>query len=256
MTCVARHLLHIVLEACEVVTEVDLAMKRYLFLGLALLGCTEDVESTDVRTTGIYPEFTVTATGNGRSRVEARLKVGGNNSNTFLDLTGGDTLEVTADGVTKTLDGSGNSYIATFDVDEAGTEFVFSFLRDGDDDAPLSVVELPEPFEMEVTTAEVQRKVDDVEFTWEPEGDGDIGVKVDGDCIFSASESTPDDGSHSVPPEDIDQVGTDDGEECTGTVQLTRSQRGTIDDAFTEGGEIVARHVRSDTFKSVPPPEE
>jgi len=231
-------------------------MKRYLVLGFALLGCTEDVESTDVRTTGVYPEFTVTATGNGSSRVEARLKVGGNDSNTFLDLTGGDTLQVTADGETKTLDGSGHSYIATFDVDAAGTEFIFAFLRDGDDDAPMSVVELPEPFELEVTTAEVQRTVDDLEFTWEPEGDGDIGVHVDGTCLFFESGATPDDGSHSVPPEDLEGPGDDDGDECTGTVELTRSQPGSIDDAFTEGGEIRARHVRTDTFKSVPPPEE
>lgn len=234
-------------------------MKRYLFLGFALLGCTEteDVESNDVRTSGVYPEFTVTATGNGSSRVEARLKVGGDDSNTFLELTGGDTLEVTADGERKTLDGSGHSYIATFDVDAAGTEFVFAFLRgEGDDDAPMSVVELPEPFEMEVTTAEVQRTVDDLEFTWEPEGDGDIGLHVDGDCFLFETAATPDDGSHSVSPDDLDQVGDDDGEECTGTVELTRSQGGSIDDTFTEGGEIRARHVRSDTFKSVPPPVE
>jgi len=229
---------------------------RHLLLACALLGRTEDVELTDVRPTGDYPEFTVTATGNGRSRVEARLKVGGNNSNTFLELTGGDTLEVTADGVTKTLDGSGRSYVATFDVDEGGTEFIFAFLRDGDDDAPMSVVRLPEPFEMEVTTPEVQRTVDDLEFTWEPEGDGDIGVHVDGDCFFFETHSTPDDGSHSIPPKDLVGPGSDDGDECTGTVELTRSRRGTIDSAFTEGGEIRARHVRSDTFKSVPPPEE
>lgn len=231
-------------------------MKRFLLLGVILLGCSEEVESTDVRTTGVYPEFTVTATGNGSSRVEARLKVGGNNSNTFLDLTGGDTLEVTVDGETKTLDGNDETYSATFDVDAGGTEFIFAFLRDGDDDAPMSVVELPEPFEMEVTTAEAQRTVDDVELTWEPEGPGDVDVHVDGDCFFFHAGDTPDDGAHSVAAEDLVGPGDDDGEECTGTVELTRNERGTIDDAFTEGGEIVARHVRRDTFKSLPPPEE
>lgn len=233
-------------------------MKRCLILALGLLGCSEDVESTDVRTSGIYPEFTVTANGNGRSQVEARLKVGGSNSNTFLDLTGDDTLEVTVDGETKTLDGSSSHrYIATFDVDAGGTEFSFAFLRgDEDDSAPLSVVELPEPFAMEVTTAEVQRTVDDVEFTWEPSGDGDIGVHVDGDCLFFESAETPDDGGGSVAPEDLEPPGDDEGEECTGTVELTRTERGTIDDAFTEGGTIRAYQVRGDTFKSVPPPTE
>lgn len=232
-------------------------MKRLLILSLALVGCTEEVESTDVRTTGIYPEFTVIATGNGSSRVEARLKVGGNNSNTYLDLRGGDTLEVTVGDETKTLDeSSGHKYIASFGVDEGGTEFIFSFLRDDDDDAPMSVVQLPEPFEMEVTSAEVQRTVDDVEFSWTPEGDGDIGVNVDGTCLFFEVENTPDDGDHSVSPDKLDGPGEDDGEECTGTVELTRTRRGTIDSAFTEGGEIRAHQRRSDTFKSTPPPAE
>lgn len=229
-------------------------MKRYLVLALALVGCTEDVESTDVKTSGIYPEFTVTATGNGRSQVEARLKVGGNNSNTFLDLTGGDTLEVTADGTTKTLDGSnGHRYIATFDVDDGGTEFIFAFLRDDDDSAPMSVVELPEPFDLEVTSDDVVRTEDDVTFTWDPPGDGDINVHVDGSCLFFEDQDTPDDGDHSVPPEDLEGPGDDDGDECTGTVELTRQQGGEIDSAFTEGGEIRARQVRSGTFRSLPP---
>ncbi len=230
-------------------------MKRYLVLALALVGCSESVESTDVRTTGIYPEFTVTANGNGSSRVEARLKVGGNNSNTFLDLDGGDTLEVTVDGESKTLEGSsGHRYTATFGTDDAGTEFVFAFLRDGDDDAPMSTVALPEPFEMEVTSAEVTRTVDDVEFTWDPAGDGDIHFNVDGDCFFFEDGDTPDNGDHSVSAEDLVGPGDDEGDECTGTVELMRSQSGSIDEAFTEGGEITARQVRSDTFTSLPPP--
>jgi hypothetical protein len=232
-------------------------MKRCLILALGLLGCSEDVESTDIRTSGIYPEFTVTATGNGRSQVEARLKVGGSDSNTFLDLTGPDTLEVTVDGDTKTLDGTDNHrYVASFDVDAGGTEFSFAFLRgEADDSAPVSVVELPEPFAMQVTTSEVERTVDDVAFTWDPPGDGDIGVHVDGACLFFESAETPDDGSGSVTAEDLEPPGEDDGEECTGTVQLTRTERGTLDPAFSEGGAIRAHQVRSDTFKSVPPAE-
>jgi hypothetical protein len=46
------------------------------------------VESTDIRTTGVYPVIDVTAEGSGTSRVLVKLKVGGINSNTYLDLTG------------------------------------------------------------------------------------------------------------------------------------------------------------------------
>src|SRR5690606_24985132 len=135
---------------------------------------------------------------------------------------------------------------ATFDVDEAGTEFIFAFLRGEDDDAPMSTVRLPEPFEMEVTTSDVQRTVDDVEFTWDPPGDGDIRVNVDGSCLFFERKETPDDGEHSVSAEVHRQLGEDDGEQCTGTVELDRARRGSIDSAFTEGGEIVAHQVREE----------
>ena len=233
-------------------------MKRCLILALGLLGCSEEVESTDIRTSGIYPEFTVTASGDGTSDVEVRLKVGGSNSNTLLELRGDDTLEVTAEGETKTLEGrSGNRYTASFDVDAGGTEFIFAFLRgDQDDSAPMSTVRLPEPFEMEVTSTEVVRTVDAVEFTWEPDGDGDMEFEVQGDCFFFETGETPDDGSHSVSADDLVGPGEDDGEECTGTVDLARGQSGSIDDAFTEGGRIRAYQVRRDTFRSLPPPAE
>jgi hypothetical protein len=188
--------------------------------------------------------------------VDAWLKIGGNNSNTFADLEGGDTLEVTVDGETKTLEGrSGHRYTASFTSDEAATEFTFAFLRDEDDDAPESTVLLPAPFEMEVTSADVVRGQDDVEFTWEPSGSGDMQVHVDGDCVFFENQATPDDGEHSVAPEDLEGPGDDDGEQCTGTVQLTRSRSGSIDPAFTEGGEITARQERQGTFRSLPPTE-
>ena len=43
---------------------------RWMVLGLVAMafGCSESVESTDVKTTGIYPVITVTADGSGSSR--------------------------------------------------------------------------------------------------------------------------------------------------------------------------------------------
>src|SRR3569832_2813747 len=77
--------------------ERTFAMKRWTLLALpALCACTESVESTDVRTTGVYPEFQIVADGSGTTNASARLKVGGNDSNTFLDLQGSDVLEVSA----------------------------------------------------------------------------------------------------------------------------------------------------------------
>ena len=41
------------------------------------VGCRQEVESTDIRTSGVYPVVDVLAEGSGSSRVNVRLKVGG-----------------------------------------------------------------------------------------------------------------------------------------------------------------------------------
>jgi hypothetical protein len=230
--------------------------RRFAFLPVALLAlaCTESVESTDIRTTGIYPEIEVVATGDGQSEVTVWLKTGGSNSNTYLDLKGDDTLEVTVDGDTKTMDQSGDSYEATFDVDAGGTEFTIAFLRgDADEDAPASVVTLPEPFEMMLGASTASRAEDDLEYTWEPEGDGNLSWDLSGDCVSSDIGSTPDDGTNGIAAGDIEPKFESDAEEsCTAKLSLERAQKGTIDSAFTEGGNIVAKQVRSKSFTSTP----
>ncbi len=228
---------------------------RFAFLPFALLAlaCTESVESTDIRTTGIYPEIEVVANGNGNSKVTVHLKVGGDDSNTFLDLKGNDKLEATVGDQTKTLDQSGNGYSASFAEDEEGTEFIISFTRGGeDDDAPASVVTLPAPFDLEVGVSKASRADDDVEYSWDPADDGDIDWEYEGDCVKTRRGSTPDDGEHVIAAGSIGTFDSDKDESCTVKLTLSREQRGTIDPAFTEGGSIVAKHVRSDTFTSNP----
>lgn len=218
------------------------------------LGCSAEVESTDIRTSGIYPEITITASGDGRSEVEVRLKVGESSSNTFLKLRGDDTLEATVEGVTKTLDErSSNTYRTSFDVDAEGTEFIIAFLRGDDDDgAPASTVTLPAPFTMELGAQAASRETDPVDFTWDPPATGTIRWRAEGDCIISEDDDTTDDGEASIPAGTIDTFDSDKEETCPVELELVRSRRGTIDSAFTEGGRIEARHVRSATFESTP----
>lgn len=229
---------------------------RFAFLPAALfaLACTETVESTDIRTTGIYPEIEIIANGSGQSEVTVRLKVGGSNSDTFLDLKGEDTLEVTVDGDTKTLDQSGNDYRAAFDTDAGGTEFTIAFLRgDEDENAPESVVTLPEPFDLVLGATTASRAEEDVEYTWDPPASGNVAWDLTGECIDSTSGSTPDDGTNAIAAGDIEPKFMDDAEKsCTAKLVVGRSQKGTIDPAFTEGGSIVAKQIRADTFTSTP----
>jgi hypothetical protein len=229
---------------------------RFALLPAALmaLACTESVESTDVKTTGIYPEIEVVADGSGSSDVTVRLKVGGDDSNTFLGLKGEDTLEVSVDdGDPKTMDQSGNEYRASFNVDAEGTAFTIAFLRgEDDDDAPASTVIMPAPFDMVVAVTEASRADDAVDYTWDPVGDGNMATRLSGNCIYSLTDTTPDDGTSSIAAGEIEAPSSKMDDSCTLSLELTRSQSGDIDSAFTEGGSIVARHVRSDSFTSAP----
>jgi hypothetical protein len=232
-------------------------MKSWLLLSLAVLGCSESVESTDVKTTGVYPEFVVTADGTGSSTIEAWLKVGGNNSNTFLELKAPDVLQVTVNGETIAVDEhKGDKYTARVNTDAAGTEFSFAFLRGGDGDAPASKVTLPAPFAMEMVTLEAIRGTDGVTFNWTPpQTSGDMEYEFDGDCIFEKSGKAPDSvGTYTVKASEISELSAQKDQACTVSVVLTRKNSGSIDPAFTEGGEISARQVRKAAFLSKPAP--
>lgn len=220
---------------------------------LLSVACKETVDSSDVRTSGVYPEIEVTANGSGDSTVRVELKVGGSNSNTYLELRGDDELVATVGDTKKTMKESGNGYVATFPVDEEGTEFKIAFLRgDEDESAPESKVALPAPFELTLEQTEASRTDDELKYTWDPPGDGNLDWDIDGDCIKQDNGSTPDDGSNKFDKDDIDTFESDKDKTCSVTLQLVREKSGHVDAAFEKGGSIVARHVRKKTFTSTP----
>jgi hypothetical protein len=223
-------------------------------LPVALFACTESVESTDVRTSGIYPEFRVVADGSGNSQVSARLKVGGNDSNTFLDLRDADRLEVSVGEDTRRLDEtSAQRYTASFPIDAAGTEFVFTFIRGADDaGAPRSIVTLPEPFELQMSTTEASRAADGVAFNWDPPSSGSLRWDMEGDCVWDEGGATPDDGSHNLDREQVRARANDEAKSCTVDLTVDRSLSGSVDPAFTEGGESTAYQSRTRSFTSIP----
>jgi hypothetical protein len=138
-------------------------------------------------------------------------------------------------------------------VDAEGTEFLIAFLRtEEDESAPASVVELPAPFELEVAPREASRATDDVELTWDPPADGDLDWDMSGECIKREFDEIPDDGMYTVTADSIETFESDKDDSCTVSVQLERSLRGSIDEAFTEGGRIVAIQRRRGSFTSTP----
>src|SRR5687767_9404160 len=70
-----------------------------LTAGLALVsltGCTETTSSKNIKTGGIAALIEVTATSESSSAVKATLKVGGDESNTYVDLDGTDRIYASA----------------------------------------------------------------------------------------------------------------------------------------------------------------
>jgi hypothetical protein len=224
-----------------------------LMLALGAVACSEDVDSTDVKTSGVYAEMSVVATGNGQSKLTVDLRVGGVSSNTHLDVKGTDSLTATDGTTTKTLSQSGNVYTATFDVEAAGTQFTVNFNRPDDKSAPNSSVTLPAPFAVAglVANSTVSR-AQGFTATWTASTDP-MRWTLDGDCIFPDSDSmSADAGQIAITPSNFDVTSGNEQTTCPAKFCLERTRTGTIDPAFGEGGVITATQQRCVNFSSAP----
>jgi hypothetical protein len=225
------------------------------------LACTEKVDSVDVRTHGVYAEYEAVSNGTSTS-VSARLKVGGDDSNTFLELQGQDELRATVgDQPVKELTGSDEVYRATFSEGGSGVEVVVSFMRGPDDeDAPDSSAILPDVFTIDDALAgqEVSRE-DDIVITWDPSGTNDDmeweldGADTENNCIDWLTGSVSDGGMLVIPAEDFEpNFDSDEMESCEVTFTLDRIRAGSVDDAFGEGGRFLAIQRRRLSFIATP----
>ncbi|MFK7927239.1 MAG: hypothetical protein AB8H79_03575, partial [Myxococcota bacterium] len=147
----------------------------------------EDIESQDLLTNGMSAIISGEADGAGGTEVVAILRAGGPVSNTFVDLTGTDSLtavmgETEQDLQQRTL-GTLHSYVTTFDVAPTDSDFVVRFDRDVDDGAPSSTFSLPEPFIID--SADPTLTPDsNLNIAWSPSGTAhQMEVVVDGSCI-------------------------------------------------------------------------
>ena len=222
-------------------------------VALGGLACSQQVDSTDVRTTGIYADMLVRAAGNGKSDVQVDLRVGGASSNTHLAIKGTDKLTATSGAVTKVLGKSDNVYVTTFDGDAADTPFTVAFTRGPDDiSAPNSSVTLPEPFTIAGIAQTVSRQVG-FTATWQAGTKGEPMIWVlKGDCLVAQAGSFSDAGQTVVSPSQlVPQVGQE-AATCNASFCLERDRSGTLDPAFGEGGVITAAQNRCAAFLSAP----
>jgi hypothetical protein len=93
-----------------------------------LLGCNEvsTSDSDDVKTSGIDADYRVTNEGDVFT-VRAELSIGDSDEPTYLVTTGGDSLEATFNGTTKTLSKTGHGHEAIFAAGDG--EMTIDFVR-------------------------------------------------------------------------------------------------------------------------------
>ncbi len=243
---------------------------KYRFIAVSLFAtaasllsaCSEDINSSDVHTTGIYASMDVQATADNASTVTVVLKAGGANSNTYVDLTSGDTLVSTIDSANaKTLSRQKNggtiSYVTNYSVANVGTEnahYNIAFNRDTETDAPASYIDLPAPvsnFTADKTS--FSRATEQLTLTWDSVNTADsLALRATGDCIDTFSASTSDVGIYTVNAGALKSDGTPSS--CDVAFTLSRSGTGTLDPVFVdgEGGKFTATQKRSKTVSTTP----
>jgi hypothetical protein len=226
-----------------------------LCLGLGLLSaCTETVDSKNIRTGGIAAFFTAEAPTDSATTVRATLKVGGESSNTYVDLSGGDRIFAQAGDKRVEMESQGTGqYEVDFNTAAEGTDFIIDLQREVDDDAPLSRGTLPAPFAMTLPNMPVSRK-QELTITWAPSGSNDdVTIELSGTCIFSRTiEVAGDPGTHKISPGTLISTKTDKPESCDINVEMKRSSTGTPDAVFDNESSFVLSQVRTGKFTSSP----
>lgn len=228
-------------------------------------GCS-NTTSENVTTQGIHADIDVFANGTGTTFVDAELEVGNDGlGRTSLELSPGDRLTVTANGIQKAMIEDMSvigrfRYEASFDFDDAGTLFTVSFARDNGVNAPNSNVTLPDGFLVQSPTSnDVLSQADSIPIAWTPSGTGivpDIDVSLscttnsgiafeDTDSVTLSSDS----GVASLPVAAVIPIGTlDTSRLCEGEVRFSRWRRGNLDPSYGEGGSITAEHIERAQF--------
>jgi hypothetical protein len=220
------------------------------------IGCTlEEVDSDAIRTKGLYAEMLAIAPGSDQTLVRVNLTVGGA-SGTRVQLVGEDVLRVDAgEGPLDLVRRGRGRYEETLDG-ESSREISVRLDRGAEDDAAQGSALLPAPFAMqlETNTAGGVDRSTAVIVSWQDPAveDTNIDWSVEGDCIWSDSGVTPDDGVMTFGPEHVKVRATQAGEECEVRLTFDRASTSGVDALFVPGSHFRAVQRRAVTFVSTP----
>jgi hypothetical protein len=232
-------------------------------LGVLGLGGCGQVGSGSVKTSGMYADFSVTATGDGNAHVRAALRVGGPFSTTFVDLQPGDSFTATQNGAnmmplarTQELLAA-VSYTASFTGDAAATPFAIAMKRASDVSAPNSTTTLPAKFTLSAPQANaVASRAQALTISWDAASatPGDtMDVLLSGTCVQPISKySQSDNGQLVIMAGELKPVSGSEQATCGVQITVSRKIAGTIDPAFTSGGAFLGYQQRTINISSTP----
>jgi hypothetical protein len=239
---------------------------KLLLLGVGVTtlaaGCTEDIASSDVRTSGVYADYTALASkgepSDSGTKASAYLRTGGDNSNTFLDLVGDDKLVITVGDESREL--TGEERTGDFAEDAEDTLITFAWMRGEEDvSAPNSTVTLPPEFTptlegitlVDGEDPEIPRSAPLV-ISWEGASTSDqVNYHIEGDCLFlETGEESSNDGSITIDADEFNVTGDDEAATCGAKLYVELVRKGTLDENL-EGSITATRRVWI-PFVSVP----
>jgi len=222
---------------------------------MVILGCKETTSSEFIRTGGIAALVDITADSAESSKVHVELRVGGDESNTYVILDGGDKLSASAGTETKDLQAVNDGvYEGTFATGKE-VEFTVGLDRAEDEDAPGSKGKLPPPFTVTSPASDetFSRANEGVMVTWSGVPNAEGTVDVSGACILPESYSVnPGLGMFIIPQGDLTDADAKKPVGCTAEVKLTFKRQGTADAAFDDESHVFTYQVRSTSFTSDP----
>jgi len=243
--------------------------RAVLIIGIiaSVLSACAEVESEDLRTSGIYAEMHVTAEDDS-AFVQARLRTGRALDADSVLLSPGDQLSAAVSGVSiPLLKSDSGGYTGLLDNVAGGSEINIKFSRLDAVDASNSRVTLPKAFELTAPAlAETFKSGETITAAWSPNDPANtVLVNYSIDCTASDNNGIPygkeysvaDTGTHTASIDEILNVlGTQDklvsGISCPLEIKVERINYGTLDNAFTKGGSILATREQSRLVNVIP----
>lgn len=207
-------------------------------------GCYAEEDSCNVETAAVYVEYEITEDGDGEARARATFWTGDSPGGTYLTLGKcGDAISVNGEQLSLT------GWEPEYYDGEVPLEEVYEFVFDREDRSLTSSVSVRPPVHVEAPLDGKFARDEGIGVRWGDNDSGEIGLRIDGECIEPYKDSVVDDGRHLLPGGSLDPY-RNDSERCRVDLSLVREIEGSLHPDLR--GEVVGRSVGETRFVSTP----